>query len=78
MRKTLVQRRFYSGASEDSREGIANSFEFGRGLDYRSEPSLLKILPETVKESASVVTDLIKEFENVGTDIYGVGDAGEF
>ena len=77
-RKTLSQRRFYGGISESEREGIANSFFFGRGLDYRSEPDLLKILPETAKESASVVTDLIKEFENVGTDIYGVGDAGEF
>ena len=78
MRKTLVQRRFYGGISEDSREGIANSFEFGRGLDFRSEPSLLKILPETVKESGSVVDDLIKEFENVGTDLYSVGDNGGF
>src|SRR4030042_3090908 len=76
--RILSQERFSGGISYDLKEGQPNSFYFGRSLDYRSEPSVVKILPKTAKESGTTVVDLIKLFEPVGTDMYVYGNAGKF
>lgn len=76
--KVLEIKRFHGGISEDLKDGVPNSFYFGRSLDYRSEPSLVSILPRTAKESGSTVTDLIKWFEAVGTTMYSYGSTGRF
>src|SRR3990167_7042278 len=78
MKRILSQERFWGGISHDLKESPANSFYFGRSLDFRSEPSIVKILPKTAKESGSTVVDLIKFFEPVGTDMYSYGNAGKF
>lgn len=75
--RILSQERFSGGISYDLKEGQPNSFYFGRSLDYRSEPSVVKILPKTAKEGTAVV-DLLKWFEPVGTTMYSYGNAGNF
>ena len=78
MKRILSQERFSGGIAHDLKEGQANSFYFGRSLDFRSEPSIVKILPKTTKESGDTVVDLIKWHEPVGTDSYFYGNAGHF
>jgi len=77
MKRILSQERFWGGISHDLKESPANGFYFGRSLDFRSEPSIVKILPKTTKESGSTVTGLIKWFEPVGTDMYCYADNGK-
>jgi hypothetical protein len=78
MERVINQERFHGGLSEDERDGTANTFFWGRALDLRSKPSVLRILPKTAKESGTTVVDLVKWFEPVGTDMYSYGDAGKF
>src|SRR3990167_7740240 len=77
MKRILSQERFWGGISHDLKESPANSFYFGRSLDFRSEPSIVKILPKTAKESGSEVDGLIKWFEPVGTDMYSYANNGD-
>jgi hypothetical protein len=76
--KILVQDRFYGGLSEDEKEGIKASYSSGRSLDFRTNPSVLEILPKTAKESSTTVVDLVKWFTPVSTDMYSYGDGGKF
>lgn len=66
------------GISDGSKLGIPDSFEFGRSVDFRSDPNKLTILPKTAKDSGSVVVDLPKWAERIqgGTDTYFYGDTG--
>lgn len=77
MERILVQQRFNGGYSEDEKDGLPNSSFYIRAIDFRSNPSVAQILPKTTKESGSTVTDLVKFFEPVGTDMWSVGDTGK-
>ena len=70
--------QFNGGIADFSNEGPDNSYAFGRSIDVRSDPHAISILPRTVKESGSTVTDLIKWAETyVGTlTTYMYGNAG--
>lgn len=59
-----TQKRFVGGIAdyikENANGSIPDSFYFGRAINYRDDPQALTLLPRAVKESGSVVTDLLK------------------
>ena len=66
MSKQIINHfRFVDGISDYVREGSSESqYAFGRSVDHRTDPKSIKLLPRSIKESGSVVVDLIKWFEN--------------
>lgn len=56
--KTLS--RFIGGIADSTREGIQDSYAFGRSIDVRTDPQNVTILPRTVKESGTVIQALPK------------------
>ena len=49
------------GQSNSNKQGPQNSFSYSRHVDFRKDPSLLTILPRTVRESSTTVTGLITD-----------------
>src|SRR4030081_2593079 len=76
MDQILVQNRFNGGVSEDFKDGLQGSFYAGKGLDFRTNPSQLTVLPGGAKESGLLITDLVKWLEPVNTDMYGLDQSG--
>lgn len=71
--------RFIGGIADFDKESLTpNAMYFERQIDFRSNPRQATILPRTIKKSASMVVDLIKWFEAVGTTVYAYGDNGHF
>jgi len=69
--------RIVGGISDHSKESVVpDSVAFIRKVDYRTDPRRWKILPKTVKESGSVITDLPKWGDIVGDNAYIYGDTG--
>ncbi len=71
--------KFNGGISDFQHESpVADSYYFGRSVDVRSEPHHIGVLPRTIKESGTVITDLIKWGETYQTDLttYFYGDTG--
>lgn len=60
-KKPLVLQQFHGGQASDLKLGPVNSFYRSRHLDFRKSPTQLTILPRTVKETGTTVTDLITE-----------------
>src|SRR5690242_4721470 len=55
------QKRYIGGISDYLKEDvIKDSYYFGRAIDYRNDPQSITLLPGAVKESGSVITDLLK------------------
>jgi len=77
-KQVFDQAKFSGGIADYSREGIQDSFMFARSIDVRSDPRSFKLLPRTVKESGSVITDLPKWAVQAGSDSYFYGDTGNF
>lgn len=75
-RELLTQSRFL-GLSYGEKEGVKSSYLFARSVDYRTDPSKLRILPRTSKVSGSTVSDLILDADRQGTDLYLYGDTGK-
>lgn len=69
-------RRATGGISDGSRRGFPDSYQYGEGLDYRTDPDSFGVLPAPVKKSGSVVTDLIKWFVSDGTYAFAYGSSG--
>lgn len=78
MAKYKPYERFAGGISDFIREGITDSFAFARSVDTRTDPQNISVLPRTVKESGTVVTDLIKWSETYSSTLksYMYGDTG--
>src|SRR3990172_13275042 len=70
--------RFINGIADYEAEGTEDSFSFARSIDHRTDPTSFKLLPKTIKESGTVVTDLIKWAETVSGTSYMIGDSGSF
>ena len=70
-------RTFRGGISDENNKGIAGSFKFGYGLDIRGRPDVLTCGQALVKESGTVVTDLVRFIIPCSNGkAYGFGDAG--
>lgn len=70
--------RFIDGIADFSQEGSDSSYAFGRSIDVRSDPRQVTILPRTVKESGTILTDFPKwaETKQTSLDTYIYGDTG--
>ena len=81
MSKVIKSWERFSGISDFHHESpIADSYYFGRSIDVRSEPHHVTILPRTIKESGTVVTDLIKwgDSYDITGDFYFYGEFKKF
>ena len=67
---------FAGGIADGAKEGTPNSCQWERSTDFRSDARQLTILPKTTKISGTVVVDLPKWAERVGTDTYIAGEEG--
>lgn len=73
------QKRFIGGNSDYLKEdAVQDSFYFGKCIDYRTDPQSITLLPGSVKESGSVVIDLLKwgDITSTLTTTYYYGNAG--
>lgn len=71
--------RFIGGVSDFPHENLVpDAYYSGISVDVRTEPRHVSILPRTLKESGTVVTDLIKWADVYQTDLstYMYGDSG--
>lgn len=69
--------RIIAGIADYSKDSVLpDGVAFIRRIDYRSDPRRWTILPKTVKESASVITDLPVWADRVSDDAYIYGDTG--
>ena len=80
---------FSGGIADFIRSGIDNSFAFGQSIDIRSDINNITVLPRSVKESGSVITNLPKWMEtynitltsyiyDAGGTIYSRSSAGSY
>src|SRR3990167_5693954 len=65
--------RFINGIADYEAEGVEDSFSFARNIDHRTDPTSFKLLPKTIKESGTVVTDFVKWAETVSGISYMIG-----
>jgi hypothetical protein len=74
--------RFAGGIADSIKEGsngqIPNQFYFGRSINYRDDPQAITLLPGALKESGTVIVDLLKCADTIPTDlsVYAYGNAG--
>lgn len=75
-----TQKRWWSGMANFIKEDLPNSFYFAQSIDYRTDAMALTLLPASLKESGSVVTDLVKWFDQTpeNLDVYAYGSTGNF
>jgi len=76
MAKQVVSQTKFLGIADYEKEGVEFTYAFGRSVDYRTNPRRLTLLPRTAKESGSVVTGLIKWFEEHNGVVYGYDASG--
>ncbi len=78
--KITTVERFSNGISDFLKEGIQDTYANGISIDHRSDPRGVSLLPKTIKESGSVVTDLVKWASVYPSNLttYMYGDTGNF
>ena len=78
MAQVPTQIKRWQGISEYPKEGLPDTSYFISALDYRTDPNQLTLLPGAVKESGTVVTDLVKWMDMMPNDlsVYSYGDTG--
>lgn len=77
--KIIAQQRFVSGIADFPKEGLDTSvYQAGQSIDHRHDPRAITLLPRTVKESGSIVTDLPLWGSTIPTsiDTYIYGNTG--
>lgn len=74
--KIDYQTRWDGGISDLTKNAPEPEYGFGRSVNFRTDPYRMTILSKTVKESGDKITDLIKDGDRIGTDLYEYGDAG--
>lgn len=65
-----------AGISNSKKNGPANSFSWGRNIDFRHESSEVTINPLAAKISGSTVVDLIMDMDVACSTLYGYGNTG--
>lgn len=73
----LIFNQFTGGLSDDPKIGLKNSFAASQGLDFRTSPSQLSVLPGLAREDNGIMKDLVlNEVMASNGLIYGFGNAG--
>lgn len=76
-KEPFIVQSWYGGTSTSAKVGTPSSFAYSRHVDFRKDPGGLTILPKTVKETGSVVTDLVTQMIQLPSGkIVAIGDAG--
>lgn len=76
-KKPLIYQSWYGGKASNNKQGTPASFAYSRHVDFRKDGSSFTILPKTVKETATTVTDLITQMVQLPSGkIVAIGDAG--
>lgn len=75
--KITINNNYFMGGTSVSRKlGIANSFYYGQGLDWRSDPSQMDVLPGS-RQLATNLQDLITGMEQDLNGVrWGIGSNG--
>lgn len=75
-----TQKRWFGGLANFPKEDVQNAFYFAQSIDYRSDAMALTLLPASLKESGSTVTDLVKWMDTTpeNLDVYAYGSTGNF
>jgi len=69
---------FRGGISDEEDKGVAGSFKYGQCLDIHKNADTLSCQQALVKESGTIVSDLILFFVNCSDgNTYGFGDSGK-
>lgn len=71
------QESFIGGFSDSSKSGYRGAYQFGEGVDFRSDRDALQAHYRLAKESGSSVTDLIKWMVEYESDVWMYGDTGK-
>jgi hypothetical protein len=67
----------HGGWATDLKQGVPHSFAYSRHVDFRKSPTLLTVLPKTVKETSTTVTSLITEMIQLPSGkMVAIDDAG--
>lgn len=73
----LIFSQFSGGLAVSPRIGLKNSFADAQGLDFRTDPAQLSVLPGMIREDAGVVKDLVLNEVMISNGIiYAYGDTG--
>jgi len=78
---TTWSKKRWQGFSDFIKDEVEpDHYYFAQAIDYRSDPNSLTLLPASLLESGSVVTDLLKFADIVPSDlsVYSVGSNGGF
>lgn len=73
--------RWIGGISDYPHESlIPSGYAFSRSVDVRSDPAHVTLLPKTIKESGTIITDLVKWIKPIPSSLeaYEYGDSGNF
>lgn len=74
---TFKQDSFIGGISEGSKSGYKGGYQFGQGIDFRSDRDALQAHYKLTKESSTSVTDLVKWMVEYQSDVWMYGDTGK-
>lgn len=76
-RVVWTQKNWYAGMSNYPKENFPYGFSRSQAIDFRSTP-YLALMPASLNESGSVVTDLVKWFDLTPASLitYSYGDSG--
>jgi hypothetical protein len=80
MAKTIkAHQRFINGISDYLKEDLLpDSYYMGRAIDDNSDPKSIKLNPKAIKESGSIIDDLLKWGDTVENNSYFYGSNGGF
>lgn len=77
MSKTVVnQTSWVAGISFSEKEGPPNSYAYSRALDHRTYPKQLRLNPKAIKDSGTIVTDLVLWADRACSRTFFYGDEG--
>ncbi len=76
MAQVVFQQTSFSGISDSKKSGTENSVAFLRGVDHRTDPKALTLTPKSLKDSGSVVTDLVMAGVRACDNLWFYGNTG--
>lgn len=70
------QDNFTGGISEGSKSGYKGSFNNSLGLDFRTDPDKLQVMPMLVRDSDAKITDFVRWGVELAGTVYFYGNTG--
>lgn len=70
------QTSWIAGISFSNKDGVANSYDFGRSIDHRTDPKSITLNPKSEKDSGSEVVDLPMWGARACSRTFTIGNTG--